>query len=78
LASLPANVWHFNGLHKAELTRHHAPWKTKGSLALITFDWISWFNHQRLWVPIWNIALAEAKANCYRKFAKKIVTPVSL
>jgi len=67
LASLPENVWRFNELYKAKLTHHHVPWKPKESLVLAVFEWVSWFNHQRLWESVGNIAVAEAKANCYRK-----------
>jgi transposase InsO family protein len=37
-----------NGLYKAELIYHRAPWKTKESLELATLERVSWFNLARL------------------------------
>lgn len=43
-----ALVENINGLYKTELIHRRVPWKTKASVELATFEWVSWFNHQRL------------------------------
>ena len=63
-----------NGLYKAELIHHRAPWKTKESLELATLEWVSWFNHHRLLEPIGYISPAEAEENYYRQLAGQAVT----
>ena len=35
-----------NGLYKAELIHHRAPWKTCEAVELATLEWVAWFNHQ--------------------------------
>ena len=52
-----------NGLYKAELIHRHGPWKTKESVELATFEWVSCFNHHRLLGPIGYIPPAEAEEN---------------
>jgi transposase InsO family protein len=37
-----------DGLYKAELIHHRAPWKTKEAVELATLEWVSWFNNKRL------------------------------
>jgi len=60
-----------NGLYKAELIHRRAPWKTQESLELVTLEWVSWFNEQRLLEPIGYIPPAEAEANYYRQLASQ-------
>jgi len=55
-----------NGLYKAEVIHRRAPWKTKEAVELATLEWVSWFNHHRLFEPIGYIPPAEAEANYYR------------
>jgi putative transposase len=56
-----------NGLYKAELIHRRGPWKTRESVELVTLEWVSWFNHQRLMEPLGYIPPAEAEANYYRQ-----------
>ena len=52
-----------NGLYKAELIHHRAPWKTKESVELATLEWVAWFNNHRLMEPLGYFPPAEAEAN---------------
>jgi len=52
-----------NGLRKAELIHHRAPWKTKEAVELATQEWVTSFNHHRRFEPIGYIPSAEAEAN---------------
>ena len=61
------------GLYKAELIHRRAPWKTKQSLELATFEWVSWFNHHRLLEPIGYIPPAEAEENYYRQSGNQAI-----
>jgi transposase InsO family protein len=63
-----------NGLYKAELIHHRAPWKTRESVELATLEWVAWFNHHRLLEPIGYIPPAEAEANYYRQLANQVKT----
>lgn len=54
-----------NGLYKAELVHRRAPWKTIESLELATLEWVTWFNHHRLFEPIGYIPPAEAEQQYY-------------
>jgi len=63
-----------NGLYKTELIRRRAPWKTRESVELATLEWVSWFNHHRLFEPIGYIPPAEAEANYYRQLSEQAVT----
>jgi transposase InsO family protein len=64
-----------NGLYKAELIHRRAPWKTWEAVELATLEWVSWFNHHRLFEPIGYIPPAEAEANYYRQLASQAATP---
>jgi putative transposase len=66
-----------NGLYKAELIHHRAPWKTKEAVELATLEWVAWFNHYRLLEPIGYIPPAEAEANYYRQLASQPATVVA-
>ena len=48
-----------NGLYKAELIHRCAFWKTREDLELATLEWVIWFNHHRLLVPLGYIPPAE-------------------
>jgi putative transposase len=63
-----------NGLYKTELIRRRTPWKTRESVELATLEWVSWFNHHRLFEPIGHIPPAEAEANYYRQLPEQAVT----
>ncbi len=56
-----------NGLYKAELIHHRAPWKTRESVELATLEWVAWFNHKRLHSSIGYMPRAEAEANYYNQ-----------
>lgn len=60
-----------NGLYKAELIHHRAPWKTKEAMEFATLKWFPWFNHHRLLEPIGYIPPAEGEANYYRQLASQ-------
>jgi transposase InsO family protein len=34
-------------------------------LEFVTWEWVEWFNHRRLLVPVGNTSLAEAKTLNY-------------
>lgn len=36
----------------AETIHRRVPWKTKEAVELATLEWVSWFNHHRLFEPI--------------------------
>ncbi|NLC36731.1 MAG: IS3 family transposase [Alcaligenaceae bacterium] len=67
-----------NGLYKTEVIHRRAPWKTKAAVELVTLEWVSWFNHQRLLESIGDIPPAEAEARYYRQLAAPTVEPVLL
>ncbi len=56
-----------NGLYKAELIHRRAPWKTVESLELTTLEWVTWFNHQRLFEPLGYIPPAQAEDRYYQQ-----------
>ena len=62
-----------NGLYKAEVI-HRRSWPTRESVELATLEWVSWFNHPRLFGPIGYIPPAEAEANYYRQLASQAST----
>ncbi len=54
-----------NGLYKAEVIHRRGPWRSFEAVEYATFEWVDWFNNQRLLGPIGNIPPAEAEANHY-------------
>ena len=58
-----------NGLYKAELIHRRTAWKSRQSVELATLEWVHWFNHVRLLMPIGGIPPAEAEANYWRQLA---------
>jgi transposase InsO family protein len=56
-----------NGLYKAELIHHRAPWKSQAAVELATLEWVAWFNTHRLHGYLGYIPPAEAEANYYRR-----------
>jgi putative transposase len=65
-----------NGLYKAEVIHRCGPWKTKASMELATLEWVSWFNHHRLLVPIGYVPPVEAEERYYRQLAEQVVVEV--
>jgi len=58
-----------NGLYKAEIIHRRGPWKTREAVELATLEWVSWFNHHRLFEPIGYIPPAEAETNYWQQQA---------
>ncbi len=58
-------------MYKTELIHRRAPWNTKESMELVTLEWVSWFNHHRLLVPLRYIPPAKAESNYYRQFTQR-------
>jgi transposase InsO family protein len=56
-----------NGLDKAALIDHQAPWKTRQAVELAKLHWVHSFNHHRLMESLGCIPPAEAEANLYRQ-----------
>lgn len=48
----------------------------KDAVEFATLEWVSWFNHHRLFEPIGCIPLAEAEANYYRQLASQAAVAV--
>ncbi len=53
------------GLFKTEVIHRFGPWKSFEAVEQKAFEWVDWFNHQRLLEAIGNIPPAEAEANHY-------------
>lgn len=56
-----------NGLYRTEIIHRRGPWKTREAVELATLEWVSWFNHHCLLVPVGYIPPAEAEANYWRQ-----------
>jgi hypothetical protein len=41
------------------------PWRSFESIEFATLEWVDWFNHRRLLVPIGNISPTEAEDRYY-------------
>ena len=54
-----------NGLYKAEVIEDEGPWQGKKDVEFATLDWVHWFNHERRFGPIGDIAPAHAERNFY-------------
>lgn len=54
-----------NGLYKAEVIHRRGPWRSFEAVEFATLEWVDWFNHRWLLVPIGNIPPAEAEARFY-------------
>jgi transposase InsO family protein len=54
-----------NGLYKAEVIHHEGPWKNLDAVESATFEWVHWFNTQRLLAPIGYIPPAEYEEMYY-------------
>ncbi len=55
-----------NGLYKAELIHHRAPWKTRAAVEWATLEWVAWYNQQRLLGSIGYIPPAQAEELYHR------------
>ena len=53
------------GLFKAEVTNHIGPWRLCRQLEWETFNWVDWYNNQRLLEPIGYLTPAEAEEVFY-------------
>jgi transposase InsO family protein len=56
-----------NGLYKAERNHRRGPWKTRKAMEIVTLNWASWANYNRLMQGLGYIPPAEAEANYYRQ-----------
>ena len=54
-----------NGLYKAEVIEHEAPWRGKQDVELATLAWVHWYNEKRLFGPLGYISPATAERNFY-------------
>ena len=54
-----------NGLYKAEVIHRRDSAKLE-AVEFATLEWLNWFNHRRLLVPIGNIPPAEAGGKILR------------
>jgi putative transposase len=48
-----------NGLYKAEVIHHLAPWKGLEDVEYATLEWVAWYNAQRLMEPLGYLPPAE-------------------
>ncbi len=47
------------------MNRRRGRWRTLKTVEFATLEWVDWFNHRRLLVPIGNSPPAEAEARFY-------------
>jgi len=74
-----ALVENINGLYKTELIHRRVSWKTKASVELASFEWISWFNHQRLLGSIGDLARRQKpKSDTINNFQIAFAIPGSI
>jgi transposase InsO family protein len=67
-----ARVKTINGLYRADLILRRAPWKTRESLDVTTFELVSWCNHRRLLGPIRYVPPLEAETAYYQQLAVQV------
>lgn len=61
-----------NGLYKAEVTHRRGPWRNFVAVEFATLEWVDWFNHRRLPVPIGNIPSAENPGRFRRQYPTEV------
>lgn len=54
-----------NGSTKAEVIHRRGTWRGFEAVEYATLEWVDWFNHRRLLVPISNIPPADAEEQYY-------------
>jgi putative transposase len=54
-----------NGTFKAELIERRGPWKTRAQTEIAIYEWISWYNHERIHSAIGDVPPAEYEINYY-------------
>jgi putative transposase len=57
-----------NGLYNAEVIHRRGSWRSFKAVEYTTLEWVDWFNHRRLLVPIGNIPPAEAEEQYHAAF----------
>jgi transposase InsO family protein len=62
-----------NGLYKAEVIHRRGPWKSFEAVEFATLEWVDWFNHRRLMLPIGDIPPAEAEERSYAMLDEQAV-----
>jgi transposase InsO family protein len=51
-----------NGTFKAELIHFFGPWKTRAQAEIAVYEWISWYNNERLHSALDDVPPAEYEA----------------
>jgi transposase InsO family protein len=54
-----------NGTFKAELINRCGPWKTRAQAEVAIYEWISWYNHERIHTSIEDMPPAEYEIKHY-------------
>jgi putative transposase len=62
----------FHGLYKAELIRHHGPWRGLDDVEHATLGYVDWFNHRRLHGELGMAPPAEVEAAYHHRTAPAI------
>ena len=62
-----------NGLYKAEVIHHLAPWKGREDVEYATLEWVAWYNAQCLMEPLGYVPPAEYEEQYYRISAESSV-----
>jgi putative transposase len=63
-----------NGTFKAELIHMFGPWRTRADAEIAIYEWISWYNHDRLHTSIGDVPPAEFVA-AYHAAQREQATP---
>ena len=62
-----------NGLYRAEVIHHLAPWKGREDVEYATLEWVAWYNAQCLMEPLGYVPPAEYEEQYYRISAESSV-----
>jgi len=54
-----------NGTFKAELIHRYGPWQTRAEAEIAIYEWISWYNHERIHTSIEDMPPAEYEIKYY-------------
>jgi transposase InsO family protein len=58
-----------NGTFKAELIHRFGPWKTRPKTEIAIYEWVSWYNNDRLHTALGDVPPAEYEAAYYAALA---------
>ncbi len=56
-----------NGLFKTAVIRRRGPWRSLEAVEMATFEWVHWFNTQRLYELLGYVPPAEYEQQFYRR-----------